>query len=142
MKLLQISDVLITQLEWQSCSLGPNNCNLYPDEGLYDGVQLVWQTPTLLSPLVSGLSGMESSKITMGVDGQLLDEPITAERGYSLDIGDTTVQISIPFNAAGGYRKVSSILGPHLTINVQKFTLYSDAEKLQMVSVTHVFCTP
>lgn len=132
MKLLQISDVLITQLEWQSCSLGPNNCNLYPDEGLYDGVQLVWQTPTLLSPLVSGLSGLESSKITMGVDGQLLDEPITAERGYSLDISDTTVQISIPFNAAGGYRKVSSILGPHLTSNMQKFTLYSDAGKLQM----------
>ncbi|XP_045577673.1 uncharacterized protein [Salmo salar] len=75
------------------------------NEGLYDGVQLVWQTPTLLSPLVSVLSGLESSKISMGVAGQLLDEPITAERGYSLDIGDTTVQISIPFNAAGGYRK-------------------------------------
>ncbi|XP_014062279.2 uncharacterized protein [Salmo salar] len=75
------------------------------NEGLYDGVQLVWQTPTLLSPLVSGLSGMESSKITMGVDGQLLDDSITEERGYSLDISDTTVQISIPFNAAGGYRK-------------------------------------
>uniref|UniRef100_A0A8C8FD72 ZP domain-containing protein n=1 Tax=Oncorhynchus tshawytscha TaxID=74940 RepID=A0A8C8FD72_ONCTS len=75
------------------------------NEGMYDGAGLVWQTPTLLSPLVSGLSGLESSKISMGVDGQLLDEPITAERGYSLDISDTTVQISIPFNAAGGYRK-------------------------------------
>ncbi|XP_029616042.1 uncharacterized protein LOC115198303 [Salmo trutta] len=75
------------------------------NEGMYDGVQLVWQTPTLLSPLVSGLSGLESRKITMGVDGQLMDEPITAEQGYSLDISDTTVQISIPFNAAGGYRK-------------------------------------
>ncbi|XP_052315586.1 uncharacterized protein LOC118392015 isoform X6 [Oncorhynchus keta] len=75
------------------------------DEGMYDGVGLVWQTPTLLSPLFSGLSGSESIKISMGVDGQLLDEPITAERGYSLDISDTTVQISIPFNAAGGYRK-------------------------------------
>ncbi|XP_055794625.1 uncharacterized protein LOC129865692 [Salvelinus fontinalis] len=75
------------------------------DEGMYDGVGLVWQTPTLLSPLVSGLSGLESSKISMGVDGQLLDKPITAERGYSMDISDTTVQISIPFNAAGGYRK-------------------------------------
>lgn len=123
---------MITQLVRKSCSLGPNTCNLYPDEGMYDGVQLVWQTPTLLSPLVSVLSGLESSKISMGVAGQLLDEPITAERGYSLDIGDTTVQISIPFNAAGGYRKVSSILGPHLTSNMQKFTLYSDAGKLQM----------
>ncbi|XP_052315610.1 uncharacterized protein LOC118392015 isoform X26 [Oncorhynchus keta] len=75
------------------------------NEGMYDGVGLVWQTPTLLSPLVSGLSGLESIKISMGVDGQLLDEPITTERGYSLDISDTTVQISIPFNAAGGYRK-------------------------------------
>ncbi|XP_029616039.1 uncharacterized protein LOC115198301 isoform X2 [Salmo trutta] len=75
------------------------------DEGMYDGAGLVWQTPTLLSPLVSGLFGLESSNISMGVDGQLLDEPITAERGYSLDISDTTVQISIPFNAAGGYRK-------------------------------------
>ncbi|XP_021433655.2 uncharacterized protein LOC110500569 isoform X2 [Oncorhynchus mykiss] len=72
------------------------------DEGMYDGVGLVWQTPTLLSPLVSGL---ESSNISMGVDGQLLDEANTAARGYSLDISDTTVQISIPFNAAGGYRK-------------------------------------
>ncbi|CDQ62238.1 unnamed protein product [Oncorhynchus mykiss] len=77
---------------------------------MYDGVGLVWQTPTLLSPLVSGLSGLESIKISMGVDGQLLDEPITAERGYSLDISDTTVQISIPFNAAGGYRK-SFVMG-------------------------------
>ncbi|XP_055793092.1 uncharacterized protein LOC129864834 isoform X2 [Salvelinus fontinalis] len=75
------------------------------NEGMYDGVGLVWQTPTLLSPLVSGLSGLEISKISMGVDGQLLDKPITAERGYSMDISDTTVQISIPFNAAGGYRK-------------------------------------
>uniref|UniRef100_A0A8C7FXI8 Zona pellucida protein AX 4 n=1 Tax=Oncorhynchus kisutch TaxID=8019 RepID=A0A8C7FXI8_ONCKI len=80
------------------------------DEGMYDGAGLVWQTPTLLSPLVSGLSGLESFKISMGVDGQLLDEPITAERGYSLDISDTTVQISIPFNAAGGYRK-SFVMG-------------------------------
>ncbi|XP_064877212.1 uncharacterized protein LOC135572711 [Oncorhynchus nerka] len=80
------------------------------NEGMYDGAGLVWQTPTLLSPLVSGLSGLESSKISMGVDGQLLDEPITAERGYSLDISDTTVQISIPFNAAGGYRK-SFVMG-------------------------------
>ncbi|XP_070978126.1 uncharacterized protein [Oncorhynchus clarkii lewisi] len=72
------------------------------DEGMYDGAGLVWQTPTLLSPLVSGL---ESSNISMGVDGQLLDEANTAARGYSLDISDTTVQISIPFNAAGGYRK-------------------------------------
>uniref|UniRef100_A0A4W5KCV5 Zona pellucida protein AX 4 n=1 Tax=Hucho hucho TaxID=62062 RepID=A0A4W5KCV5_9TELE len=75
------------------------------DEGMYDGAGLVWQTPTLLSPLVSELSGLESSKISFGVAGQLLDEPITAERGYSLDISDTTVQISIPFNADGGYRK-------------------------------------
>ncbi|KAM9407644.1 uncharacterized protein ACWYII_027487 [Salvelinus alpinus] len=75
------------------------------NEGMYDGVGLVWQTPTLLSPLVSGLSGLESIKISMGVDGQLLDKPITSERGYSMDISDTTVQISIPFNAAGGYRK-------------------------------------
>ncbi|XP_020327068.2 uncharacterized protein LOC109879300 isoform X1 [Oncorhynchus kisutch] len=75
------------------------------NEGMYDGAGLVWQTPTLLSPLVSGLSGLESIKFSMGVDGELLDEPITAERGYSLDISDTTVQISVPFNAAGGYRK-------------------------------------
>nr|XP_046185576.1 uncharacterized protein LOC124014520 isoform X1 [Oncorhynchus gorbuscha] len=75
------------------------------NEGMYDGTGLVWQTPTLLSPLVSGLSGLESIKISMGVDGQLLDAPITTERGYCLDISDTTVQISIPFNAAGGYRK-------------------------------------
>nr|XP_029522654.1 uncharacterized protein LOC115133518 isoform X4 [Oncorhynchus nerka] len=80
------------------------------NEGMYDGAGLVWQTPTLLSPLVSGLSGLESIKISMGVDGQLLDEPITTERGYSLDISDTTVQISIPFNAAGGYRK-SFVMG-------------------------------
>ena len=102
---------------------------------MYDGAGLVWQTPTLLSPLVSGLSGLESSKISMGVDGQLLDEPITAERGYSLDISDTTVQISIPFNAAGGYRKVSSVLGRHLTIHMETLNLYSDVEHLQMSSV-------
>ncbi|KAK6323235.1 hypothetical protein J4Q44_G00055740 [Coregonus suidteri] len=74
------------------------------NEGMYDGSGLVWETPTLLSPLVSGPSGLESSKIRMGVDGQLLDEPITTERGYRLEISDATVQISIPFNADGGYR--------------------------------------
>ncbi|XP_010904239.2 uncharacterized protein LOC105031477 [Esox lucius] len=74
------------------------------NDGVFDGVDLIWETPTLLSSLASGLAGLDSMQVSMGVDGQLLDKATAAGRGYSLEISDDTIRLSIPFNAEGGYR--------------------------------------
>ncbi|KAJ8008341.1 hypothetical protein DPEC_G00103820 [Dallia pectoralis] len=74
------------------------------NEAMFDGLGLIWETPTLLSSLASSLVGLDSMQISMGVDGQLLDRPTATGRGYSLEINDVTTRLSIPFNAEGGYR--------------------------------------
>lgn len=57
----------------------------------------------MLHPLVSGL---HETKVNIGVNGELVAQPVAAERGYIVEKRNTTVQISIPYNAEGGYRKV------------------------------------
>ncbi|XP_068164956.1 uncharacterized protein [Antennarius striatus] len=75
-------------------------CSKY--EGSHDGSYLRWQTPEVLHPLVAGL---HETKISVGVDGKLVEQPVAEERGYLVEKFNDTVQISIPHNATGGYRK-------------------------------------
>ncbi|XP_029931932.1 uncharacterized protein LOC115376480 [Myripristis murdjan] len=77
-------------------------CSMY--EGSYDGSHIVWKTPQILYPLMSGLSALDS-QVSLGVGGKLLEQSITEERGYIMKKQESTVQISIPYNAEGGYRK-------------------------------------
>ncbi|XP_041821643.1 uncharacterized protein LOC121626954 [Chelmon rostratus] len=76
-------------------------CSIH--EGSYDGSgYMMWQTPKVLHPLVSG---PHETQFNIGVNGELVEQPVAQERGYILEKHNNTVQISIPDNAKGGYRK-------------------------------------
>lgn len=62
---------------------------------------MMWETPEVLHRLVSGLH-----ETNVGVDGELVEPTVAEERGYIVEKHNTTVQISIPYNAEGGHRKV------------------------------------
>lgn len=76
---------------------------LLTDEGSYDDGYMMWETPEVLHPLVSDL---HDTQVNIGVVGELVEEPVAEERGYVVEKHNSTVQISIPYNAEGGYRKV------------------------------------
>lgn len=59
-----------------------------------------------MTPLVVGPSELRSEYIGMGVDGEVVDEQAATDRGYSVTVGEGTVESSIPFAAEGGIRKV------------------------------------
>ncbi|XP_074555235.1 uncharacterized protein LOC141811183 [Halichoeres trimaculatus] len=73
------------------------------DEGAYDDSgYMMWAIPEVLHPLVSGQHEMQ---VSIGVNGKLVEQPVAEERGYIMEKHDTTIQINIPYNAEGGYRK-------------------------------------
>lgn len=59
-----------------------------------------------MTPLVGGGARFESRSLGLGVEGRLLDRPTAAARGFSLDLHGDLVQITVPFGAEGGYRRV------------------------------------
>lgn len=76
------------------------------DEGSFVSGSIVWKTPQALHALVSGVNG---SQISFGLNGELLERRTAEERGYSVDKLNATLEISIPYNTEGGYRKVWAI---------------------------------
>uniref|UniRef100_A0A665VCS2 Zona pellucida protein AX 4 n=1 Tax=Echeneis naucrates TaxID=173247 RepID=A0A665VCS2_ECHNA len=78
------------------------------DEGSYDNGAIVWETPEVLHRLLSGLHDV---RVQIGVDGELMEQPVAEKRGYTVENHNTTIQISIPYNAEGGYRKSSVMDG-------------------------------
>ncbi|KAM6960376.1 uncharacterized protein LKV04_021942 [Tautogolabrus adspersus] len=73
------------------------------NEGSYDdNGYMMWEIPEVLHPLVSGLHEMQ---INLGANGELVEQPVAEERGYIVEKHDKIVQISIPYDAEGGYRK-------------------------------------
>lgn len=63
----------------------------------------MWKTPEVLHSL---LSGLHNTQVNIGVNGEFLEQPVAEERGYIVEKHNGTVQLSIPYNADGGYRKV------------------------------------
>ena len=61
---------------------------------------MVWETPEELYP------SHDSTQLSVGLNGDLVEQPVAEERGYMVQKHNGTVQISIPYNAEGGYRKV------------------------------------
>ncbi|KAG7243420.1 hypothetical protein INR49_011877 [Caranx melampygus] len=82
-------------------------CSMH--EGSYDESSgyMMWETPEVLHPLVSGLHDV---KVNIGVNGELVEQPVAEQRGYIVEKHNTTVHINIPYNAEGGYRK-STVIG-------------------------------
>ncbi|XP_078132715.1 uncharacterized protein LOC144534582 [Sander vitreus] len=76
-------------------------CSMH--KGSYDNSgYIMWVTPEVLHPLGSGLQRMQ---VNIGVNGELVEQPVAEERGYVVKRHNSTVEISIPYNAEGGYRK-------------------------------------
>ncbi|XP_074472429.1 uncharacterized protein LOC141756521 isoform X1 [Sebastes fasciatus] len=75
------------------------------NSGSFDGARLLWDIPRVMTPLVGEGAGFKSQNFSLGVEGVLLDKPITAARGFSLVQQGHLVQIGVPFGAEGGYRK-------------------------------------
>lgn len=59
----------------------------------------MWQTPEMLYPSLSKV-------LNVGLNGDLVEQPVAEERGYVVENRNTTIQLGIPYNAEGGYRKV------------------------------------
>ncbi|XP_070786321.1 uncharacterized protein [Enoplosus armatus] len=73
-------------------------CSMH--EGSYDDSgYMMWETPEELYPSLDG------TKLNFGLNGELVEQPVAEERGYIVEKHNTTVQICIPYNADGGYRK-------------------------------------
>lgn len=64
---------------------------------------MMWETSELLHSLVSPLNETE---VSIGVNGKLVEKKVAEERGYTVEKINTTLQVSIPYKAEGGYRKV------------------------------------
>ncbi|XP_056598711.1 zona pellucida protein AX 4 [Triplophysa dalaica] len=75
------------------------------DKGSFDGNRLHWRTPAVMTPLLIGPSDMMSEYISIGVDGQVINEQAAKDRGYAVTVNEETVDSSIPFAAEGGVRK-------------------------------------
>ncbi|KAF1380622.1 hypothetical protein PFLUV_G00165800 [Perca fluviatilis] len=72
-------------------------------KGSYDNSgYIMWETPEVPHPLVSFLHRMQ---VNIGVNGELVEQLVAEERGYIVKQRKSTVEISIPYNAEGGYRK-------------------------------------
>ncbi|XP_062300448.1 uncharacterized protein LOC134005541 [Scomber scombrus] len=90
-------------------------CSVY--EGSYKNGYMMWETPEVLHPLVSG---QHNTHVNIGFDGELVEEAVAEERGYIVEKHNSTVYISIPYNAEGGYRKtcVSGDLNEYFIFNL------------------------
>lgn len=62
----------------------------------------------MVSPMVSAHTGFQSRDISIGVEGRRLDPNDAAKRGIRLDVGPEIVEVSVPYGAQGGLRKVES----------------------------------
>ncbi|KAI9543320.1 hypothetical protein NQZ68_011969 [Dissostichus eleginoides] len=70
------------------------------DEGLYhESGYMMWETPEMLYPNLDG------QQVNVGLKGELVAQPVAEERGYIVGKQNNTIQICIPENAEGRYRK-------------------------------------
>ncbi|CAL8376710.1 unnamed protein product [Gadus morhua 'NCC'] len=69
-------------------------------DGFYNDSSLVW-----LNPLETGETDQQSQRLRIGANGQLLEPVEAAARGYNMEVFGSQVQVTIPFDAVGGYKK-------------------------------------
>ncbi|OCT59506.1 hypothetical protein XELAEV_18000928mg [Xenopus laevis] len=73
------------------------------DAPIITKTSIFWLTPAILKPLVLDLVAYKDRGVSMGVDGRLLDSSVIAANGYSLSKNATTVNMTVPIGAPGGY---------------------------------------
>lgn len=57
------------------------------------------------------MTSLQKTQTSVGVNGVLEKPQVAEERGYVVEDDNNTVRIGIPYNAEGGYRKVSATAG-------------------------------
>lgn len=72
---------------------------IYEDEGY-----MSWETPDVLYP------GLQTTNFSFGLNGKLLQPTVAEKKGYVIDKYNNTVEIGVPYDAEGGYRKVVFIV--------------------------------
>ncbi|XP_028330680.1 uncharacterized protein LOC114480600 [Gouania willdenowi] len=72
-------------------------CSMYP--GSYENGYVIWKTPEILFP------GFHSTKINMGLNGNLVEQQAAEQKGYTVEVKDNTIDVGIPNTAEGGYRR-------------------------------------
>ncbi|MGH0146259.1 UNVERIFIED_CONTAM: hypothetical protein FKN15_042827 [Acipenser sinensis] len=60
---------------------------------VFDGTYLSWVTPRLITPLVLHPTKFLDKRITMGVEGRVLDEVTATSRGYQLLVNSTASHV-------------------------------------------------
>ncbi|XP_047452861.1 uncharacterized protein LOC125015204 [Mugil cephalus] len=65
----------------------------YDDDGY-----MTWALPEAL------YTNTDDTKISIGLSGELMEQPVAEQIGYAVEKHNATVHISIPYNAEGGYR--------------------------------------
>ncbi|XP_035531642.1 uncharacterized protein LOC118338448 [Morone saxatilis] len=101
-------------------------CSMH--EGSYDDSgYMLWQTPGVLYP------SLDRPQLSIGVNGELVEQPVAEERGYIVEKHNTTVQIKIPYNAEGGYRKsiVSGNLNEYYVFHLYLEQMMVDEDNLE-----------
>ncbi|XP_068444416.1 zona pellucida protein AX 4 [Clinocottus analis] len=73
-------------------------CSMHEGSYDYDGY-MMWETPTAPYPSLHGTT------LNIGLNGELVAQPVAEERGFIVENNDKAVQISFPYKAEGGYRK-------------------------------------
>ncbi|XP_027143566.1 uncharacterized protein LOC104923997 isoform X2 [Larimichthys crocea] len=77
-----------------------NYMEVSSDEGSYeDSGYMVWEIPEVLYP------GLDSTQLSFGLNGELVEQAVAEDKGYIVEKHNATVEISIPHDADGGYRK-------------------------------------
>lgn len=61
---------------------------------------MIWETPDGLYP------ELQTKNVSLGLNGKLLAPTVAVKKGYSIKNYNNTIQIGIPYNAEGAYRKV------------------------------------
>ncbi|MEQ2253284.1 hypothetical protein ILYODFUR_030560 [Ilyodon furcidens] len=69
------------------------------DAGSYHSGYMIWDTPEALYPSLGG------TQISLGLNGKLGELAAAEQKGFIMARYNSTVQIGIPSNAEGGYRK-------------------------------------
>ena len=75
---------------------------MFTDEGTYDSGYLKWETPEDVDPIFP----VNDALIAVGINGELVERSLAEQRGYVVKMLNSIFQISIPYNAEGGQRKV------------------------------------
>uniref|UniRef100_A0A673CS90 ZP domain-containing protein n=1 Tax=Sphaeramia orbicularis TaxID=375764 RepID=A0A673CS90_9TELE len=72
-------------------------CSMY--QGSYeDGGYMTWETPETPFP------GLNAKQISVGLSGELMEQPVAESRGYIIEKRNNTVRIVIPYSAEGRHR--------------------------------------